>query len=634
MQAETGSTKKKRSIKKTLLWITAVIFIIIAIAGFFVYKNFNRLLTDALMKSFNSNIASDVYELKFEKLSVNLLLGNINVYNVELLPREKPLRSYPYINSSFRLRTRKIILANAELYTLIRSNKLNVDRIEIIEPDVQLVLDGDNHILLPFKDTADSAGRVNSNKRFIESFSLTKFKLEDASFHVTNRAKERDFGISKLNITLNDLFINQHPGKDIVSYNHVDLSIGEFSGNLRKKALKHISFKDFKIAIDSLHIQQTPDTLIFHFSDFSTGLNALDIQTADSIFHLTMGSFNLSWKERSIKLAELSFKPNISDAALQRMSVYQKAQVSATVGSINITGVNFDSLIYGRKVFINEITVDKASLAIFKDKRKPLDTNRFPQYLAQNVKAIPIPLLVNHVKATNANLVSTEIKPDGSYGKANINRGTLDARNITNLSAGAMLTIKADAYLENKAHAHLNLNYSYRIPEISFNGKVESFNLTGLNPLLRSFTPAGVKKGIVDEIVFSGNASRTQSVGTMKFLYHDLAIDLELHDQAKWKSAVLAFAANTYLHSSNPPSANLPARIVQFKAERNMNKGFINLLIKSVLSGLKETMIMSKENKEAYKAAKKDAKKEARDARRQAKEAKREAKKKAKKERE
>jgi hypothetical protein len=52
----------------------------------------------------------------------------------------------------------------------------------------------------------------------------------------------------------------------------------------------------------------------------------------------------------------------------------------------------------------------------------------------------------------------------------------------------------------------------------------------------------------------------------------------------------------------------LPPRIVQFHVARDMNKGFINIILKSLLNGLKETMIMSKENRKAYKAAKKQLK--------------------------
>jgi len=42
-----------------------------------------------------------------------------------------------------------------------------------------------------------------------------------------------------------------------------------------------------------------------------------------------------------------------------------------------------------------------------------------------------------------------------------------------------------------------------------------------------------------------------------------------------------------------------------------MNKGFINIILKSLFAGLKETIILTKENKKDYKADKKEAKKEA-----------------------
>ena len=102
--------------------------------GFIVYNNLNRILTKALINSFNSNIASDVYELKFEDLSVNILAGDVKVYNVKLQPREKPLHDYPYINSAFSLTTQRMILKNVELMTLIKEDRLVLEKIEIIEP--------------------------------------------------------------------------------------------------------------------------------------------------------------------------------------------------------------------------------------------------------------------------------------------------------------------------------------------------------------------------------------------------------------------------------------------------------------------------------------------------------------------
>jgi len=608
---KTNYTKRKHPVRRIILRIVAVFFIILMAGGVILYYNLNRILTNALNKSFNSNTLSDVYELKFERLSVNFFIGNVSVYDVELLQREKPLQDYPYINSSLHLKTRKMMLENVQLLTLIKSNILELDKIEIIEPDVDFRIEDKVPVFFPFKDTTVVQGQEEKNKkRSIESFALKEFDMVDASFHTNNSAKEREFHIKKLGISLRDMLIDQRPGRDFLSYKHVELSIGEFSGSLQKKAIKYINFKKFKINIDSLHMEQSADTTIYHFADFTTGLKELDIQTADSLFHVTMQSFNLSYRDKSIQLMDVAYKPNVSEARLQAAHKYQNTQFSGTVGNLNLAGVNFDSLIYKRKIFIDEITLDKVSAIIFKDKTKPVDKNHFPQYLGQSVKAIRPSLLIKRVKATNVDLVNRERNPDSSYATANINRATVEVKNITNLSGSGSLLLNAGAYIENKAPFSLSLVFQYREPQFSFNGKIEKFNLQDLNPLIQAYTPASINKGVVDELSFSGNAYRANATGTLKFLYHDLDIDIDLRGKAKWKSAVLAFGANTILPSSNPGSSTMPPRIVNFHADRDMNKSFVNLTIKSILAGLKETMIMSKENRKAYRKEKKEAKKE------------------------
>jgi hypothetical protein len=431
--------------------------------------------------------------------------------------------------------------------------------------------------------------------------------------HTTNLAKERDFNIRDLTISIADVLINQKPGEDEISYKHIRLSIGDFAGHLRQRAIKSINFKDFEIKIDSFHNTQTKDTSVWRFADFSTEVKGLDIQTSDSLFNLTMQSFALSYSKRSIQLHDLSFKPNVSNARLQAEHTHQYTQFSGTVGSLKIEGMNFDSLIYKGKILIDRVNLDKASLTLFKDKTKPLDKNNFPKYLGQTIKSIRSPLAINELKATNVNLVNRERNEDGSYATANINRATAEVKNITNLPGAEMLPIKMDAWLENKAHFNVRLNFSYAEPRFDFNGSIQKFNLPALNLLIEAYTPATVHKGIVDELSFSGSAGRTSASGTMKFLYHDLDIDVELKGKAKWKSDVLAFGANTILPAANPASADLPPRIVTFHVQRDLNKSFVNLTIKSLLAGLKESVIMSKENKKTYKAQKKEQKKKLKD---------------------
>jgi len=271
--------------------------------------------------------------------------------------------------------------------------------------------------------------------------------------------------------------------------------------------------------------------------------------------------------------------------------------------------VSFDSLIYQQKLFIDELVLNDVTLSIFRDNTKPVDKKRVPLYLGQQIKAISLPILIRQVKITGVNLVNTERKPDGILAKANINRGTVTVSNLTNQPSDRMLEMTADAFIENRARTNLRLAFSYEAPQFNFRGRIAKFHLPNLNPLIQSYTPAKILKGTADEITFSGTVYRTWSTGTMQFLYHDLEVDLELKNKAKWKSSLLAFAANTAVNEANPVSEDRPARTVSYHADRNMNKGFVNILIKSLLSGLKETMIMSKENRKAYKKEKKKFKK-------------------------
>lgn len=596
---------KRSTLKKALWWIFGIILFITA-GLLFIYINLNRLLTNALNEGFNANIISDVYALKFEDLDVNIMTGSVKVFNVEMFPREKPANTYPYINSTFRMGAKKMNLKNVNLVKLLRSNKLDLKKIELIEPGIEFNIADEVPVFFPYKPPATQETE-NTNKRSIESYFLEEFSMVNAYFHVVNTAKVREFDIRGINVSLKDMLINRQAGKDVITYKHFDFSIGELTGKLSSKNLRYIHFKDFNVSIDSLYLEETPDTVMYHFADVDAGISNLDIQTADSISHLTMESFNVSYKKKSIDLKNLTFKPNISDAAMQKRFDYRKEHFDVTMGTLKVKGINFDSLMYAQKIFIDEIAIDEVDAKIYKDLRKDFPPNHRPKYLGQQIQAISMPMVIGLIKVTHADLVNTEVTPDGGTGKANINRATIQIKNFTSLPNRDMLTITADAFIENTAKTHVQIDFDYNKPQFHIEGNIEPFDLTKLNSLTNSYAPARIKKGMADGITFSGMIYEKRSTGTMKFLYHDLTIDFELEDKAPWKSTVLGFAANTYLNASNP-SGNLPVREVTFIVERDMRKGYLSMMIKSLLDGIKETFVMSKENKKAYREVKKEAK--------------------------
>ncbi|HLO83334.1 MAG TPA: hypothetical protein VK166_20365 [Chitinophagaceae bacterium] len=601
-----GSTKAKSSkTRRIVLWVLAILVTVLGSAALYLYNNYSRLLSDALMKAFDSSLFSDVYELKFEKLGVNLVTGNIQVYNVEIKPREKPLIDYPYINSSFELHTQKLLLLNVDISTLIQSQILRLDKIEILEPNIELKLSGKKYILFPFSDSTAVTSKEVVKKRPIESYRLKEFALVNATFHALNAEKEREFTVNKLSIKLTDLGIDQKPGRDVLTNKHADLSIGDITWRMQKGAVQFISIKDYNLQLDTLNLLNNRDTTIFHFENFTTGLKELDMQTGDSLFHLTMQSFKLSYRDKAITLKGINFKPNMSDAAMQRRFIYRAPVFSGSVGSVKLVQLDFDSLVYGNKILIEELGIDKAAVTIFTDQTKPVNPKKFPGYLGQLIGKIPVPLQIKTLHGTNMSLINRERKPDGGLGQVHIQRMTVHGKNITTFPTRDLLSVNADAYIENKAHVSLALGFNYNVQQYSINAHVSPFNIPDLNPVISSYTPGNVRKGQLDELTLTANVGKTSSTGTMKFLYHDLQLDLDLKDQAKWKSDFLTSVGNALLSSSNPPSANKPPRVVQFKVDRDMNKGFVNIMIKSLLAGFKETMIMSKENRKAYQEDKK-----------------------------
>ncbi len=605
MDAAHNAAKKKWPVWRTI--VIAVLAVLI-LATIYIYRNFNNILSKALYSSFNESVISDVYELKFENLQVNPFNGSIRVFNATFLPREKPLKEYPYINSSLSLKTETLLLEEVDIRTLLRENRLILNNVYIAKPEIEFLLNGTRHLMLPFKDTTAVEPIENEEKkRPIESFTLRKFHLEDASFHSINSNKEREFRIKGLSILVNDLQIEQQLGEYLASVQDATLSIENLNGDLEKDGVKRLSFDDFEIMFEAASAQLAIDTAVYRFDNFSTKLKNLNIQTRDSIFQVTMNSFDLSYRDESITLKEVSFKPNVTHAVIQSKYNFQHTEFSGSIGLLEFKKVNFDSMLYAQKLFVDEIALNDVKAAIFKDKTKPMDSTRFPAYLGQTISAIKMPFLIKKVKIGSVELENSERKPDSTVAVVKINKGKVEVKNITNLASKEILDIEADAYINGKVRFKAHVGFNYSKSQFNFEGKIDAFNLPDLNLLIQAYTPAKINKGVADEITFSGVAGDKSAAGTMRFLYHNLEVDLELQNLAKWKSSVITFAANTALLDSNPMEGETVPREVKFTIQRDMNKGFVNVIIKSVLNGLKETMIMNKENRKAHKEAKKQA---------------------------
>jgi hypothetical protein len=599
-------------ISRKYLWIYvfAVILVITAMSYYF-YQNFNRMITDAIKRSFNSNVISDVYDLNFEQLNINIITGDLKISNVVIQPKNMPLQSYPYINSSFTLKTRWIHLSHVGLYALWKLNRLQMSMIEIEKPEISLRLKGRNPIIFPFKEADKSSETdIKKLKKYLDSYFLKELILTGASLAMEDESEGKSYDIGALNITVSDLRINQQTGVDSLSFRKADLSLNDFITHSKKGGIKLAISKSYELNIDSFKIQQRPDTVDYQVSDFKTRIKDWQIVTSDSIYAIEAKSVELSYLDKAIHVNEFNVKPLISREAFSQRNKFQKELYSVAIKKMDLLNISFDRLKISQKLFIGQVNLQNADVIIYRDKTKAIDLNRFPEFPGQQIDKIGIPLTISDINISESALEYQEKKTDGEMASVKVGRINLSVKNFSNQMPNAHLSVKSYGFLENKVPFELSMQFSYKNPELTFKGSFKSFELKDLNPVIESYAPTSVKKGIVDEIAFSGKGYQERAQGEMKFLYHDLDLTYDLQKFSKIKNSLITFAAKNYLNSSNPVSPEKPARLVKFSVKRDRNKGFMNLIVKSVVSGLKETILPSKENRKTYQDSKRAVRKE------------------------
>ena len=603
MESVKKTKNKKWAINRMVIYLLTVLFFVVGIMFIYMYNNFNKIFTEAIYSAFNSNIISNVYELKFKKLRINILKGNIQVLDVELQPREKPLVDYPYINSSFSLKTSKILLKDIELMKLFNAKKIDLSRIEILNPVIVIKMAGNKVEFIPYKDS--TLANSKEGKKQIGSYFLAEFDLINASIHSENTNKERKFHIDSFNVSIRDVSFKQQTKSIGLFLKHAEVGIGKFKSMFKKDDISNLNFVNFNIKVDSIDFQKTPDTITYHFKNCAMDMKDLVLYTADSVFQIALKTFQLSCTDKSLQINGFSFKPDITKTSLLENYKYQLPPIfTVSAGIIQLNGLNIDTLLYKKKLYVEELLLNKVDVYIIKDKKKAIDFKHIEEYPGQKIKKLKLPVWVKSVKATNITVDNQEFKPDGTIAKVKIQNISAEMSNVTNMDSINPLVIKGTGCVENKACFEINLAFSYGLSQFTFNGKIKKFELKDLNPLLKYYAPLNINKGFVDEITFSGIAHHASSSGTLTFLYHDLDIDLQLKERAKWQSDILTFAANTYINNANPVSANQPPRIVKFDAKRDMNKGFLNIVLKSIFAGIKQTILMSKENRKSYQGEK------------------------------
>ena len=601
MVKKKSKNKKEPSKRKRYISIILIAFTLLLGGGFiYISSNFNSLLSNKIYSIYRQSEMERYYSLHFKKLRVNLISMSVRIYGVALKPKTEEQKVFFEENGSIDIFVGKIVLKDASIFDFISSNNISVDEFSL--KDSRINIYKQNELFQPF----DFIKKESKNDSLHLKVSVVEMNINHAQLHYymgSHDIEKNSF--DDFNMKVDSIALDSKKSSFDFSFNKLIASLNQ--GKYKGKKQVQVSFENYEVKVSQFAIMRTKEQFNFNFKNLNFLITDPKFITADSVYTISSKSIFIDKSNKIMKIDKLKLHPNLTKKQFVRKYKYQKLRSELDIENAYLTNIDFDRLIDNQGLFADSLIITAARANLYKSKSKGINKKVIPDYLALQIQKINYPLAIKVVKAKDAEITFKVKQENGRISHVKIDQLSGSLINVQNKSKAQKLRLDAKGKLEGKVPFSVTLVFNYDKNRFTYQGVVNHSNIKSISRMVHSFAPVEIEKGIIDKLKFSGVATRTQSRGRMTFLYHDLEIKFQGKAKSKGSNignAIISLAANTYVISNNPTSSNVPPRDVNFSLNRDMNKGFIDILVKSILKGAKETLVPSRENRKRYKQAK------------------------------
>lgn len=536
--------------RKWLLLLGVVVILV-----FFLNTILSSLISKVVHNQLDDINSKGNIALSVEKVQINIFSKSLRLKGVEIRPDSlyfedfKQGKTDKTIASHFYLSELKI--KGFSLFKILISKEISIESILASRIDLTLYK---SYTDLKKPDNSELAAKNSFDSIYIkgiEQINLSRIEFDDFNLHILHAQKE------------DTLF--SYKGKEM-----------DISG---------IALEDYKEAKSFFRFNN--DSLKIHFYNQN-----FDVEKGN--YRIFFEDIVYDFPKKSINILNFTLKPSMDKAALASTYPYNSEVYDVEVKNMGINGFYLDSVVRHGLVALDSIVVDGLNLSIYKDLTKPFNLKKRPKFLNQKLKAIEHPLHIDLVKVRNA-FFSYREKHESSKDLMAIDIADMNAdiNYITtvkdSLQSGKNLSILVAGKLNKVADMKVNIYMDYNTwnDSYSFTGSLGSAKFKAFESAL--FPAAGIKfkGGVLNSMQFTVHGTPVEGThGRMSMLYSNINANLIKGNKEK---KAISWMAHSVSVSSNP-SKNGKLRIGLIEAERVPYKGFGNLLWKSVLSGMINTI--------------------------------------------
>jgi hypothetical protein len=326
----------------------------------------------------------------------------------------------------------------------------------------------------------------------------------------------------------------------------------------------------------------------------------------DSMYTYKAAGVSCSTDEKMLAVNRLVIEPSYKDYEFTSRHQFEIDRFEAVINHIYFHDFDIAGFANYKILESSYIEIGQVDLDVFRDKRETF--RHFDKAAFQDViYNYPGKLNIDSISILGGEIIYTEhaegANEAGWISFQKINAQIYKISNDTRYKTETgWMELKANAMImgEGKLDVFLKAKLYDRQNTFSLFGTLYQMKGSALNPIVEKNAFVYITSGKIEKMSFSLTADNTKSTGTMNLLYQGLDLTVknkQTDDTTAIKSRIKSFFANLIVVDSNPmPGEEVRVGVIDF--ERNPEKFIFNYWAKSILSGIKTSIVKSpvKEN--------------------------------------
>ncbi|AYB29841.1 DUF748 domain-containing protein [Chryseolinea soli] len=331
------------------------------------------------------------------------------------------------------------------------------------------------------------------------------------------------------------------------------------------------------------------------------------VQLSSKLYITKISSVHLNSAKGKLSLDSISLTPKYGRYAFARKVGRQTDRFTLRIPEIALEGLVFNPL--NDSTVVSSVHIVSARLHVFRDKRFPFVKHHNVPLPVAMIRKFPFALQIDSVKISNARIVYEEFPEKGFHtGQVEFDdlNATLTHVDNRDSSAQGKATLVASAKLMGKGLITSTFLLPYgKQQSYRAEGHVRNLPLPALNRAMENMAFVNIVSGKLSDLYFDFYYNDDHSKGSILVNYENLKINGLTKEKQSHASEFKTWLINLFIKNDKDKTVSEAKRLGVIDFERDKRKAIFNLWWKSLLSGLKSSVLDGPAKKEKETGRKK-----------------------------